>query len=650
MKNKFIYLAVAFLLFQFLSIAQNGQEVLVELESMPASKSVQTKNIIRSGIELPFFDDFSYGTDYPLVSNWLPSSIFINTNYDINAPTVGVATFDAINNEGNLHNTSTLPFIADSLTSLPINLSNSNNIFFSFKYQPQGMGSQPSVKDSLILEFYNPTLQQWRLVWSASADFTYKKIKEKNHLLGTIKEVSAQQLKDSFFLVIFPITSNEFLTNNFQFRFRNYASITSNTQIPSIRGNGDHWNIDLVYLNKNRTYQDTYFDDIAYTKPLKSFFNNYATFPWKHFNEQAQQAEINNEMGIDELGFTVSYRNLGPTTWNITRQFSIENQSTQEIYSFTGGAENVYAYTDITYTRDFFYNFSSLWIDSAHFTYTSFLYPEIINPNTKYLRWNDTLRYEQKMTNYYAYDDGTAESGYGLYGEGTQNGKVAVKFTNFKADTLVGVYMYFNRIVHDPNNPNRYFKLAVWDDNNGKPGQLIYEQENVKPLFTNELNRFVLFQLDEPLRIEAGTFYIGYIQITTDMLNHGFDLNRVNNNKIFYNISGSWVNSQFQGSLMIRPVFDALTEPPTPSTTPFTERNTEISIFPNPTSESFKISISELNNEITVQIFNISGQLIGQQKNNGETINVSHLPNGIYMVKVTLSSGFQKTQKLIISR
>ncbi|PKP08212.1 MAG: hypothetical protein CVU08_15325 [Bacteroidetes bacterium HGW-Bacteroidetes-3] len=75
-----------------------------------------------------------------------------------------------------------------------------------------------------------------------------------------------------------------------------------------------------------------------------------------------------------------------------------------------------------------------------------------------------------------------------------------------------------------------------------------------------------------------------------------------------------------------------------------------VTIYPNPASDSFKISTLEINDEITVQIFSISGQLVAQQKYFNEEINVSQLPNGVYLVKVTLSSGFQKTQKLIISR
>jgi hypothetical protein len=101
---------------------------------------------------------------------------------------------------------------------------------------------------------------------------------------------------------------------------------------------------------------------------------------------------------------------------------------------------------------------------------------------------------------------------------------------------------------------------------------------------------------------------------------------------------------------MIRPVFGELTEAPTSIVTPITNKQKEVTIYPNPASDSFKISTSEINDEITVQIFSISGQLVAQQKYFNEEINVSQLPNGVYLVKVTLSAGFQKTQKLIISR
>ena len=51
-----------------------------------------------------------------------------------------------------------------------------------------------------------------------------------------------------------------------------------------------------------------------------------------------------------------------------------------------------------------------------------------------------------------------------------------------------------------------------------------------------------------------GTFYVGWEQITNDLLNIGLDKNSISNQYMFYNVGGGWVNSQFPGSWMIRPV------------------------------------------------------------------------------------------------
>ena len=43
--------------------------------------------------------------------------------------------------------------------------------------------------------------------------------------------------------------------------------------------------------------------------------------------------------------------------------------------------------------------------------------------------------------------------------------------------------------------------------------------------------------------------------IDNQMLYIGMDLNTDNSDKIFYNTGGSWVNTSYEGSLIIRPVF-----------------------------------------------------------------------------------------------
>ena len=626
-----------------LLFSQIGKEVVVDLETLPSVKNTTLQKHRLSVVELPFFDDFSRDLPYPSPELWVASHVFLNTRYAVNPPNLGVVTFDAIDNSGELHSVaSSFPFSSDTLTSSSINLSYpaTDSIYLSFYFQPQGLGNRPDDRDSLLLEFYNSNLDAWEGAWASWLTSSNSTLHQVNKVKGEISQKVSSKFDSTFFLVNMPITEERFLSSNFRFRFRNIASLSSNTDVPSLRGNSDHWHIDMVYLNRGRTYRDTLLNDISFSKPLKSILNNYEQIPWTHFTNSAIENELSNP-----LVFPVTYKNLGLDSWNVTRRFSIKNQSNSNVYPFSGGAENIAGLEEIVHKRAFLYDFTSSWSDSARFTFTSYLITDIIE-NRSHLRWNDTLRYVQNFKNFYAYDDGTAESGYGLFGEGTQNGQVALKYTTYKPDKLTGVYMYFNRTVNDANQ--KYFKLAVWSDNKGKPGNIIYEQLGVRPLFTDNLNRFTLFKLDEEIELEAGTFYIGWIQTTNDMLNVGFDRNNDSKKRLFYNVSGSWYSTQFYGSLMVRPVFGEFTEPPTKSPqSTFTE---VLNIFPNPARDIVNIEHPGITGEVTVLVYNTFGQLVISQPLVNNTLNLGRLDNGTYVVRVIGNKKIIGTQKLVIAK
>src|SRR5690606_5638731 len=55
--------------------------------------------------------------------------------------------------------------------------------------------------------------------------------------------------------------------------------------------------------------------------------------------------------------------------------------------------------------------------------------------------YNDTTTFVQELSNFYAYDDGSAEMGYSLNVAG---GKLAYRFDMVGGDSLRAVRMYFN--------------------------------------------------------------------------------------------------------------------------------------------------------------------------------------------------------------
>ncbi|MEY1639792.1 T9SS type A sorting domain-containing protein [Tenuifilum osseticum] len=628
--------------FIFVSSLCYGQEVLVNLSGYRTISDVTKKsNYTKTNLSLPFFDDFARNTPYPTPELWEPSNAISNKTYAINPPTIGVATFDAVNRKGVLHqHLTTTPQPADTLTSLPINLNYpaTDSIYLSFSVQPGGLGYQPSPNDSLVLELFSPSENRWVRGWASSVDFNANKIAFYNHLLNHKDEKSSTKLDSTFFTVNINIDNPIFLENGFRFRFIGYASLMENATVPGYKTNSDHWHIDMVYLNRLRNWDDTIYNDIAFRKPIKSILKNYTSVPWTHFAD-AEVSEIKNPRE-----FSIVYNNLGPTTWNVTRRFAVTNLSTGNEYTFSGGAENIYGYEEFTYTRPFDYTFTSAWPDSAKFLLKTFLQTDF-DESTKHLRYNDSLVHQLNFYNYYALDDGSAESGYGLFGEGTINAMIAQKFYSYKADNLVGVMIYFNRSYQDANNEP--FKISIWADNNGKPGELLYQRSTTRPLFTDSLNCFTVYRTD-PVSIPVGNFYIGWQQSTIEFLNVGFDRNTNSRERIFHTLPGYWTNTQFEGTIMIRPIFGKLYQNPT--TAPISTTS-NIRVYPNPASEKIYIDVGNGIAVNSYQLISITGQVIESKSvYQNEPIDVEHIPTGMYLLKVNLANGQSLTSKVIIKR
>ena len=301
-------------------------------------------------------------------------------------------------------------FQADQLTSRPVNLkfNPTDNIFLSFFYQAGGLSDSPEVNDSLTLQFFAPVENKWYSVWKA---------------IGTVD----QRMKPT----IIRIDNSRYLQKGFRFRFINYASLSANLSDPSMVGNCDIWNLDYVLLNKNRNAGDTVFADVAYTLPLRSLLKSHEAMPWKQFQKVYLQ-----EMGSS---MPVHYRNNDITTRNVTRDFEIWDVYKNTLaHSFTAGATNILPLTTVDYNASLVYTFSSSNPDSALFRVKASLKTDNFDPKN-----NDTLIYYQEFKNYFAFDDGTSEGGYGVNGLGSRNAMVAYKFVSYVQDTLRAIQDLF---------------------------------------------------------------------------------------------------------------------------------------------------------------------------------------------------------------
>jgi hypothetical protein len=271
--------------------------------------------------------------------------------------------------------------------------------------------------------------------------------------------------------------------------------------------------------------------------------------------------------------------------------------------------------------------------DSAEFEIRHLILGDITPTDTV----GDTISFRQKFFNYYAYDDGTPEQGYGLTPAGSQ---LAYRFTLNVLDTLRAVQMYFNRTLNDANE--RYFNLMVWKDNNGKPGDVIYSQLSEKVEYTPGLLGFHTYMLDEPVVVN-GIFYIGWEQQTSDNLNLGFDCYNNARQNIFFNTQGEWFPSTYEGALLMRPLLGKA----------FTLSGTgeqvletgNISPYPNPlNSDLIRFRCTgiyenpEKTRNLTVTILNLPGMEIFSG-NFASQINPGKLTPGLYLVAIKDENG-----------
>jgi hypothetical protein len=519
-------------------------------------------------------------------SLWLDNHVFVNYTYGIDPPTIGLATFDGLDSLGHPYTLGGLSSgIADYLTSKPIDLENASNVILSFFYQPKGIGEKPDKQDSLVLEFYSPSTRKWYHQWSVpGADyqpFQYQEIS---------------------------ITDTIFLKKGFQFRFKNYATLS---------GAFDFWHIDYVYLDKNRTPSS---DFSVYDVGIKSlpapFIENYTAVPWKHY-------DYGNIKSSDQFD-VVNLLNQQPAPFSILTDFAVyQNQNL--IYTSVQGADNpspsVGVWTANIPVASAPNNFSFPTMNQkSEFYIKRYLSISDINP------YNDTSVYKQVFDTYYAYDDGTPELAYSLYGAGAQ---LAYQYDILQSDTITAILMFLPEMLTQTTNS---FQLKIWQDNNGTPFDVpIYESDFMNPIYqpSNEEIKFVRYEIDTLLVLPAGKYYFGFKQVLADQIFVGFDQNNDASSKIFYNVQNTWYNTNYSGALMIRPEFGESNPIYIIDNTQNQIEKKEVKIYPNPCTNELKFSFPVEE----IQIFDLSGKLAGTWQNT-ERIDVSKLQNGLYFVKI----------------
>jgi hypothetical protein len=196
------------------------------------------------------------------------------------------------------------------------------------------------------------------------------------------------------------------------------------------------------------------------------------------------------------------------------------------------------------------------------------------------------------------------------------------------------------------------FKLAVWSDRGGQPDDdnMLYLEPNLTPRY-DSLNAFTYYKLSRPVVVE-GTFYVGWVQQASAMLNVGFDRNNSPANKMFVSTNGyTWQRSAFdgQGALMVRPSFARRADYSAGVAARSAGARASLSVYPNPARDELRLSLPDELRQATlnIEIFNPSGQRVRHEAPASGVVNVSRLPQGAYFMLISCEGKNAASAKFI---
>jgi hypothetical protein len=545
---------------------------------------------------------------------WLDSYAYHNYRYAFEPRTLGVVTFDGLDENGYPYLIgSSATNYADVLTSKPLDLGSldaSDSVYFSFLYQKQGFGDIPEQGDSLVLEFYAKDLDQWFRVWSVNG--------------GTVAPFEVGHIV---------VLEEKYFKKGFQFRFKNFGALS---------GALDHFHIDYVHLRTLSGYQDTLFKDFAFVYPLGSLLKDYTSVPWDHFKNNPVDKMNDKALLVVHNGSNLAENNQNGSI-EVSFLAAAEGAYVLPAQDLSGGGINYDPQT--TYYSE--HDLSGGYVYDITKPGNAVTFDILATASAQFPNFpdNDETTATQHFSNYYSYDDGSAEAAYGPTGA---QSRLAIQYTAYEADSLIGIRMHFVPSVNDVSN--KLFLLSVWDDNAGQPGEVVYEDESFfprQPIYADGQNNFITYYFKDTMKVAVGeTFYVGWRQFDADRLNIGLDRNLDNKEKTFYSVNNgfSWSTSTFEGSVMIHPIFSTGLDVELGIPEEIADE-IDVNIYPNPTDRKLKI---DLKGSVYkgAQVFSMDGRMVFQSEEN--ELDLIDLDSGVYYIRLT---GFDsKAYKVILAK
>ena len=402
------------LLFLFLSSSQ----LFAQLELRPVKRSVtKSSEYSKSSrqqvtLTVPVFDDFSRSN--LIDSNvWeFGKTVFISPNGAENLPSINVAIFDGLDENGNAYDIDeNLTVPTDSLVSHPFDLtqipeSRQDSLYLNFFWQARALGEMPTERDSLTLWFLNKDT-----VW-VSQDISPEDI-DNNGILGgesALRYESSDSIALKFENVNVKVDT-AFIHSNFRIKFQSYGSA---------QGPLDTWAIDYILLATGDLGRRREFLDLTISKGASSPFGLLNAMPANHLKELG--TFITEPMNFEYYRLFRPIRSNGIVDYFVNlldedKQL-IEALDTKRVIqgSQTDGEIVRLPFSSSTFDAVEVFDLDTSFNFYVEAYYLDTLIDDSGIPDDSYysFRANDTVRTKFEVADYYAYDDGTADYASGI--------------------------------------------------------------------------------------------------------------------------------------------------------------------------------------------------------------------------------------------
>ncbi len=561
---------------------------------------------------LPFWEDFSTSNSIPNTAKWHNSeAVRIAGNIGIGAPSLNVAVFDGVDENGIAYNPSGLingP--ADCLTSAIIDLSTmdadqADSVYLSFFWQLKGSGELADEEDSLVLQFQN-TDQEWVTVWSIN---------------GGIDNL-AQEFQQQLIQVPAPL-----FHANFQFRFRAFSNLS---------GPFDTWLIDYIYLNQNRHDDDVAYLDRALTTPGNFLTAPYTAMPTEQFFADPSKYLTELSVGFFNLNSFFQPILYSAEVRDLVTDKEVQILNNQTVVTpFPDGFERLTFTSPALDPINLDADADSLWLESKFFIQSGdvFFIEDISSTNDTTFnqqidyRLNDTVRHVTVLDDYLAYDDNEVDFAAGINQNG---GRLAYRYVLENRSLLTHIDINFP-FIQQTGEP---IQLMVWKDIGGERDSVQF-RDPYSVQRSNFVGELRPYQLDTPIFVQD-TIYIGFEQATNEFLAVGLDKNTDSGTHMFFNVDGTWQPNEFvQGSFLMRPRFDkSIAATFVPVDDPGI---IDPDIYPNPSEGSITIK-GEIDELLIYNSWGQPGKFTAIRKPGRLVVDLSKNESGIYLIKLVINN------------